>query len=181
MINRSPDGKHPLIHNSSYIHPTAVIIGNVKIGKHVFVGPGAVIRADESKSSIFIEANCNVQDNVIIHSLSGCKVQIGKNTSLAHGCIVHGPCKIGKMCFIGFGSVVFDAVIEDKAVLKHLVVVENAHIPSKCTVDNRNKIDSSTNLSALKPSSGKTERFVTTVLKTNKSLLKGYKKSEKNK
>ncbi|MBU0952022.1 MAG: hypothetical protein KKH91_04250 [Elusimicrobia bacterium] len=86
------------MHISAFVHPTAVIIGNVKIGKQVFVGPDAVIRADEPKSSIFIGANCNVQDRVIVHALQNTSVYVDNNSSLSHGCIVHGPCKIGKKC-----------------------------------------------------------------------------------
>ncbi len=109
MINRNPQGDYPQIDRSAFIHPTAIIIGNVKIGKKVFVGPGAVIRADEPKSSIFIGDNCNVQDRVVVHALQNSSVYVDDNTSLSHGCIVHGPCKIGKNCFIGFGSVIFNA------------------------------------------------------------------------
>ena len=99
---KNPQGDHPQIDNTAYIDSTAVIIGRVKIGKNVFVGPGAVIRADESESSITVEDNCNVQDRVIIHALENSSVLIEKNTSLAHGCIIHGPCKIGEDCFVDF-------------------------------------------------------------------------------
>ena len=53
---------------------------------------------------IRVKDNCNVQDKVVIHALENTSVLIGANTSLAHACIVHGPCKIGKGCFVGFGS-----------------------------------------------------------------------------
>lgn len=104
MIRKNPDGKFPSINKTAYIDSTAVIIGDVKIGKNVFVGPGAVIRADEPNSSITVKDNCNIQDRVIIHALENSSVSIDKSTSLAHGCIIHGPCKIGKNCFIGSGS-----------------------------------------------------------------------------
>ena len=130
MIERNPSGQYPQIHSSAFIHPTAVVIGNVKIAKKVFVGPGAVIRADEHKSSIFIGDNCNVQDRVIIHALGNSSVFIDKSSSLSHGCIVHGPCVIGKKCFIGFGAVVFGARLENGVVTKHLSVVENIVLPT---------------------------------------------------
>ena len=111
MFRWNPEGDYPQIDDSAYIDSTAVIIGKVDIGKNVFIGPGAVVRADELGSSITIKDNCNIQDRVIIHALENTSVLIEENTSLVHGCIVHGPCKIGKNCFIGFGSVVFNAEV----------------------------------------------------------------------
>lgn len=101
MIRCNPEGFYPKIHTSAYIDATAIVIGNVRIGKNVFVAPGAVIRADEPESFISVGDNCNVQDRVIIHALGNGSVIIGENTSLAHGCIVHGPCRIEKDCFKG--------------------------------------------------------------------------------
>ena len=129
MIQRDPYGNYPQIDATAYIHPTAVLIGDIVIRKHVFVGPGAVIRADEKGSSIVINRNCNVQDRVIIHALENSSVLVEENTSLAHGCIVHGPCRIGRNCFVGFGSVIFKAELGEGTVVKHLSVVEGVNIP----------------------------------------------------
>jgi carbonic anhydrase/acetyltransferase-like protein (isoleucine patch superfamily) len=79
--------------------------------------------------------NCNIQDRVIIHALSNTYVLIEENTSLAHGCIIHGPCKIGKDCFVGFGSVVFDAEIGKGTFIRHLSCVEKVIIPSDRVVE----------------------------------------------
>lgn len=96
MIRCNSNSDYPKIDKTAYINPTAMIIGKVSIGKNVFVAPGEVIRADEPGSSVSIGDNSNIQDRVIIHALGNSSVIIGKNTSLSHGCIVHGPCKIGK-------------------------------------------------------------------------------------
>ena len=69
MIRKNPNGDYPDIDDTAYIDPSAVIIGKVKMGKNVFVGPFAVLRADEPNSSIIIEDNCNIQDRVVLHSL----------------------------------------------------------------------------------------------------------------
>ena len=71
------------------------------LGPGAFIGPNAVIRADEVDSkgevkSIEIRAECNVQDGVIIHALCGTQVTVGQRTSLAHSCIIHGPCTLGR-------------------------------------------------------------------------------------
>jgi carbonic anhydrase len=96
-------GDHPEIHPSALIDPSAQIIGNVKIGKNVFVAPLAVLRADEPGPDgkvppIVLEEECNIQDGVIIHSHGG--VCIGARTSVAHGVCIHGPCDIGSDCFL---------------------------------------------------------------------------------
>jgi len=98
----SPEGDNPVIGKSSYVDRTAVIIGKVFIGENVFVGPGAVVRADEPGSSITIKDNSNVQDNTVIHSFEKSHVIIDEKVSIAHGAIIHGPAKIGNSlkCFI---------------------------------------------------------------------------------
>lgn len=66
----NPKGQFPKISSKAWIFDTVMIIGNVTIEENVFVGPNAVIRADEPGSSIILQSNCNVQDNVVIHSFS---------------------------------------------------------------------------------------------------------------
>lgn len=175
MPRKSPGGEHSVISGTAYIDPTAEVIGKVKIGKNVFVGPGAVIRADEAGSSISIEDNCNVQDRVIVHALENTSVLIKENTSLSHGCIIHGPCSIGKNCFIGFGSVVFSAKIGDGVYVKHLVVVENASIIPGRIVESHSLIDSDDAAKKLDYIGGKTRDFMKKVVDANLDLVRGYK------
>jgi len=175
LIRKNPNGDYPEIDNSAYIDPAAVIIGNIKIGKNVFVGPQAALRADEPNSLIIIEDNCNIQDRVAVHTLEETTVLIEKNTSLAHGCIIHGPCKIGKNCFIGFGSVIFDAIVGNGAVIMHLAVVEEANIPSGRMVGSSLSISSIDDIEELKDVDGKLKEFAKKVIKTNLELVKGYK------
>lgn len=175
MLKMNTEGSYPQIDDSTYISPTAVIIGRVKIGKSVFVGPLTVIRADEPESSIIIHDNCNIQDRVIIHALENSSVSIEENTSLAHGCIVHGPCKIGQGCFIGFGTVVFNAVLSNEIVVKHLVVIEGVEIPSGRLVPNRAVINSEDKVKDLELATEELEIFSQKVVKVNLDLVKGYK------
>ncbi|MHB9155494.1 MAG: LbetaH domain-containing protein [Endomicrobiales bacterium] len=183
MIRENPRGERPKIHASAYIDPSAVIIGNVTIGRNVFVGPGAVIRADEENSAVRIRDNCNVQDRAVIHALGGTRVLIGESASLSHGCIVHGPCRIGRKCFIGFGSVVFNARLGEQVVVRHLVAVEGARVPSKRVVSRPPA--SGGNASGGNASGGferldaATAAFSEKVVKTNLALVKGYAAREK--
>lgn len=73
MIRKNPSGHLPVIDESAYIDKTAIICGKVIIKENVFVGPYAVIRADEVDANgemepIVIGANSNIQDGVVIHS-----------------------------------------------------------------------------------------------------------------
>ncbi|MGB2631130.1 MAG: carbonate dehydratase [Candidatus Omnitrophota bacterium] len=175
MLRWNPKGDYPQIDKSAYIDPAAVIAGKVNIGKNVFVGPTAVIRADEPGSTIVIGDNCNVQDRVIIHALEGSSVLIEENTSLAHGCIVHGPCKIGKNCFIGFGSVVFKSEIGEKSLIKHLAVVEKVNVFPGRVVESGQLVNCEDDARELRYSDERDKAFMEKVIKANLSLVKGYK------
>ena len=175
MFRLNPEGDCSRIDSTSYIDPTAVIIGNVKIGMNVYVGPGAVLRADESKSSITINDNANVQDRVTIHALANSSVLIEENTSLAHGCIIHGPCKIGKGCFIGFGSVVFNAKIDKGTVVKHLCCVEEVVIPTERVVESGVTISNENDVKELRPVDKDLKKFAKNVVKKNLHLVEGYR------
>ncbi len=122
-------GHYPEITPTAYVHPTAAVIGRVYIGGRAFVGPHAVIRADEVGSDgnvepIVIGESTNVQDCAIIHALGGTGVVIGPRTSIAHAAVIHGPCKIGSHCFVGFHSVVFRATLGDGVIVMHQSLVE---------------------------------------------------------
>jgi carbonic anhydrase/acetyltransferase-like protein (isoleucine patch superfamily) len=175
MFRLNPYGDYPRIDKNSYVDPTAILIGKIRIGKNVFVAPGAVIRADEQKSFISIGDNCNIQDRVIIHALGSSSVIIGENTSLSHGCIVHGPCKIGKGCFIGFGSVIFKAIIEDNVFIKSLAVIEEVTVPNKKFISNGAIISSSRTVESLRFVAKEETVFAARVIETNLRLTKGYK------
>ncbi len=176
--NRNINGAKPEVEDTAYIHPTAVIIGRVKIGGNVFVGPGAVVRADEQSSSITIESNCNIQDRVLIHALEGSSVLVGKNTSLAHGCIVHGPSKISENCFIGFGSVIFSADINNGVCIKHLVVVEGVTVLPERIIESHSLINCETDVVSLGHVDKKNKEFMERVVEVNLNLVEEYKNRE---
>lgn len=176
MIRSNPQGDFPRIDKSAFIDPTAVVIGKVRVGRNALVAPGAVIRADEAGSSISIGDNCNVQDRVIIHALGSSAVRIGNNTSLSHGCIVHGPCGIGKECFIGFGSVIFKATLHKGVFVKFLAVISGVVIPARRLIDDGMVVDAAEKVKKLTLVSTESEKFTRNVLKANLELTRGYKK-----
>lgn len=133
--------KEPKIGHGAYVDPSASIQGDVTIGRGVYVAPNSSIRADEPGSRILIEDECNIQDNVIVHALCGSTVHIGAGSTLAHGCIVHGPCKIGRDCFIGFGSIAFDCTLMDGCVVLHRALVTSSNIPRSRLIRNGAIVD----------------------------------------
>ncbi len=98
----------PIIHESAFVHPLASVTGNVVIGKHVYIGPGAAIRGDWG--AIIIEDGCNVQENCTIHMFPGTTVLLKENAHIGHGAIIHGA-TIGRDCLIGMNAVIMDEVI----------------------------------------------------------------------
>ena len=102
------NGFIPVIHPSSFIHPQACIIGNVIIGKNVYVAPNAVLRGDWGK--IVIEDGCNIQENCTIHMFPGITTILKQAAHIGHGAVIHGA-TIGKNCLIGMNSVIMDNVV----------------------------------------------------------------------
>lgn len=170
----NPHKQHPEISKNAWISDTAVIIGNVTIADNVFIGPNAVLRADEPGSSITVHRGSNVQDNVVVHSLSHSDVLIGKNTSLAHGCIVHGPCRIGEGCFIGFGAVVFDCDIGKDTLVLHRSVVRGVNISPGRMVPDGAVIIRQDCADALEEITGDLKDFKRSVVLANIDLVEGY-------
>ncbi|MEN6349225.1 MAG: gamma carbonic anhydrase family protein [Syntrophomonas sp.] len=98
------EGKCPLLPKSTFIHPQAVIIGNVEVGERCYIGAGAVIRGDFGK--IVIGNGSNVQDNCIIHVDPETIAIIEDNVIIGHGAIIHGSCLIRENAVVGMGAIV---------------------------------------------------------------------------
>ena len=180
MIRKNPRGDLPQIHPSAFVDPTAILCGLVVVEENVFIGPYAVIRADEMDADghidpIIIGAHSNIQDGVVIHSKSGAKVTIGQHTSIAHRAIVHGPCTVGNSVFIGFNSVLFNCVIEDGCVVRYNAVVDGCHLPPNFYVASTERIGPDTDLSGLGQVSAAASDFSEDVARTNNELVRGYK------
>ena len=179
MIGRNIAGDNPQIASSSFIHPTAVVQGNVIIEENCFVGPLAIIRADEQDQDgqvepIVIKNNCNIQDGVIIHSAKGKSVHIGPYVSVTHGAIVHGPCTIESGCLIGFNAVVYNAFLEKDVVVLHNAVVEMVTIPSRKVVPANGTVIYPEDFSQLQEYTPAIENFCKKVINTYQQLTYGY-------
>lgn len=102
------NGYKPVIHKTSFIHPQAVVTGNVIIGRDVYIGPGAALRGDWGE--IIIEDGCNVQENCTLHMFPGKSVILRESAHIGHGAIIHGAL-IGRNSMIGMNSVLMDDVV----------------------------------------------------------------------
>jgi len=100
-------GLIPVVPEDTYVHPQAVLIGNVILGHGCYIGPGACLRGDFGK--IEIGDGANVQDNCIIHSFPGRGAVVGVDGHIGHGAILHG-CVIGRNCLVGMNAVIMDGV-----------------------------------------------------------------------
>jgi len=101
------NGIKPVIHESAFIHPQANVTGDVVIGKHVYVGPGAALRGDWGK--IIIEDGCNVQEGCVVHMFPGKTVLLKEGAHIGHGAVIHGA-TVGKNCLVGMNAVLMDDV-----------------------------------------------------------------------
>lgn len=115
------EGVRPVIHESAFVHPNATVIGDVIIGKDVYVGPGAALRGDFG--SIVLEDGCNVQESCTLHMFPGATTHLSAGTHVGHGAVVHGA-SVGPNCLIGMNSVVMDRVVlEEECIVGALTLI----------------------------------------------------------
>jgi phenylacetic acid degradation protein len=98
----------PVVDPSAFVHPQATVIGDVIIGKDVYIGPGCVLRGDWGR--IEIKDGCNVQENCVVHMFPGVTVILEESAHIGHGAIVHGA-HVGRNTLVGMNAVLMDDVV----------------------------------------------------------------------
>lgn len=98
---RSFDGTTPEIHDSAYVDPTAVVIGDVTVAPEASVWPNATLRGDHG--AIELAEGANVQDNAVVHE----RVEIGSYATVGHAAVVHAS-TVGPRALVGMGATVLD-------------------------------------------------------------------------
>jgi carbonic anhydrase/acetyltransferase-like protein (isoleucine patch superfamily) len=98
----------PQIHPDAYIHPGAVVIGDVRIGAQSSIWPGAVLRGDFGQ--IVIGARTSIQDGTILHTTQEWPTVIGDDCVVGHNAHLEG-CTVENRCLVGSGSVVLNRAI----------------------------------------------------------------------
>ncbi|MFW9969887.1 MAG: gamma carbonic anhydrase family protein [Candidatus Odinarchaeota archaeon] len=123
-------GKKPQIHETAYIAPTAVIIGDITIGEWSNIWFGAVLRGDQGP--IKIGKHTSIQENVTIHIEKGTYAVIGSKCIIGHHAMIHGPVEIGNGCLIGIGSnILHNTIISDGAMIAAGAVITNKEVPTR--------------------------------------------------
>ncbi len=102
------DGLTPVVPEESYVHPTAVLIGDVILGKGVYVGPNASLRGDFGR--IVVKDGANIQDNCVMHGFPGQDTVVEEEGHIGHGAILHG-CVIGRNALVGMSAVIIDGAV----------------------------------------------------------------------
>ena len=181
MIRRNPNGDVPVVHETAFVDPTAILCGKVIVEENVFIGPYAVIRADEvndegDMEAIVIGANSNIQDGVVIHCKAGSPVTIGEGSSIAHRSIIHGPCHVGDRVFIGFNSVLFNCTVGAGSVVRHNSVIEGCQVPSGFHIPSTTNVHSDAELAKITPVTTDEASFSESVAQANLELVRGYKR-----
>lgn len=163
----------PTVSLTAYVDDSAILIGDVRIGDRVFVGPAVSLRADEAYP-IIIGEECNIQDGVIFHGLEGSSIELGKRVSIAHGAVVHGPMKIGNDSFVGFNAVVHASTLGEKCFVAHGAVVIGVNLADGKFVPPASLVDTQEKADALGRIPDNLRYFNDEVVKVNKEFAASY-------
>lgn len=179
--------EEPLVATSAYVHPAATVIGRVVVGHRAHIAADTSVRADEG-APFHIGPNTNIQDGVVLHALKDKRVMVagepwaiyvGKNVSIAHDALVHGPCYIGDETFVGFKAVVHDSVVGAHCFIGIGAVVVGVEIPDHRFVPHGRIVDSADAVDALPHASEAHKEFNEDVVEVNRGLAVAYHAHDK--
>jgi phenylacetic acid degradation protein len=127
------DGIVPVIDPSAYVHPSAVLIGDVIVGAGCYVGPCASLRGDFGR--LILEQGVNVQDTCVMHGFPGTDTVIEQDGHIGHGAVLHG-CRIGRNALVGMNAVIMDNAVlgESSMVAACAFVKAGMEIPARSLV-----------------------------------------------
>jgi carbonic anhydrase/acetyltransferase-like protein (isoleucine patch superfamily) len=129
------NGSFPTVHESAFLAPTAVLIGDVTIGPEASIWFGAVLRGDDPDHGIVIGEGSSVQDNCVIHVGAWGPTVVGAHVTVGHGAKFES-CTIGDRTVVGMNAVILqNATVGEECVLAaNTVVLEGAVIPPRSVV-----------------------------------------------
>jgi phenylacetic acid degradation protein len=118
----SIDGVTPVVDPTAYVHPSAVLIGDVIVGAHCYIGPAACLRGDFGR--LDIRAGANIQDTCVLHAFPGHDTIVEEGGHIGHGAVLHG-CIVKRNALVGMNAVVNDnAVIGESAIVAAMAFVK---------------------------------------------------------
>src|SRR5260221_10712700 len=118
----SIEGLIPVVDPTAFVHPSAVLIGDVIIGPGVYIGPCAALRGDFGR--LEVRAGANLQDCCVMHGFPGHDTLIEEGGHIGHGAVLHG-CIVQRNALVGMNAVVNDnAVIGESAIVAAMAFVK---------------------------------------------------------
>lgn len=118
----SIDGITPVVDPTAYVHPTAVLIGDVIVGPGVYVGPLASLRGDFGR--IVMKQGSNLQDCCVVHGTYESDTVVEEDGHIGHGAVLHG-CVVKRNAMVGMNAVVMDgAVIGEASIVGAMAFVK---------------------------------------------------------
>lgn len=109
------DGIVPVVDPTAYVHPSAVLIGDVIVGPDCYVGPCASLRGDFGR--LILERGSNLQDTCVMHGFPGTDTVVEEDGHIGHGAVLHG-CRVGRNALVGMNAVIMDnAVIGESSIV----------------------------------------------------------------
>ncbi|MBI3504110.1 MAG: phenylacetic acid degradation protein PaaY [Proteobacteria bacterium] len=116
------DGMVPVVDPTSFVHPTAVLIGDVIVGPGCYIGAGAAMRGDFGR--LVMQEGSNLQDNCVVHGFPDTDTVLETDAHIGHGAILHG-CTIKRDALVGMNAVVMDgAVVGECAIVAAMAFVK---------------------------------------------------------
>ncbi|UOD51158.1 phenylacetic acid degradation protein PaaY [Orrella daihaiensis] len=126
----SIDGITPVVDPSAYVHPSAVLIGDVIVGPDCYVGPAACLRGDFGR--LVLMRGANVQDTCVMHGFPDGETVVEENGHIGHGAVLHG-CRVGYNAMVGMNAVVMDNVV----IGKEAIVAASAFVKAGTVIADR--------------------------------------------
>jgi phenylacetic acid degradation protein len=102
------NGITPVVDPAAFVHPTAILVGDVIVGPRCYVAPGASLRGDFGR--IVLEAGSNVQDCCVMHGFPDTDTVVEEDGHIGHGAVLHG-CVVKRNAMVGMKAVLMDEVV----------------------------------------------------------------------
>ena len=116
------NGVRPVVHPSAYVHPSAVLIGDVIVGPRCYIGPLASLRGDFGR--LVLGEGANLQDTCVMHGFPGEDTVVEVDGHIGHGAVLHG-CRVKRNAMVGMNAVVMDmAVVGEEAIVAAMSFVK---------------------------------------------------------
>jgi carbonic anhydrase/acetyltransferase-like protein (isoleucine patch superfamily) len=122
------NGKTPRVHETAFLAPTAVLIGDVEVGAESSIWFGAVLRADHPDHGIRIGARTSIQDNCVLHVSARGATIVHDDVTIGHGAVFES-CEVKRGALIGMNAVLLhESVIGEGSLVAALSVVPTGMI-----------------------------------------------------